>query len=317
MRRWMALLSLLLVSACSTAVAGEARPDSVIGVTQRLNVGLDVTPLVLLDPAPLYRTGDFDDIADGTRLVAVQFAVTNRGDEDQLIGPVGTVRFHTDDGKTYDDSLSDTSAGPMFDQLRLAPEQTMVGYVTAEIPEDTTVDEVDFAYGYEPNEDTLSWRTAGQAVEDVPDPPARKDDKATVHRMREAVEITGEDDDGEVTLKVAPTRLVDPAEPTQDVQPRRDRRLVGVEFTVKNTGDEPYDDIDNDADLRIFAVHDKADEFVTSHVYGASEVHGMPLAPGADDTWTILFEVSADFEVDRVSFSPSYFGKVATIWQAN
>ena len=316
MRRWSVLLPLLLVSACSAAVAGEAHPAPVVGVTQRMDVGLDVTPFVLLDPAPVYE-GGFGDPADGTRLVAVQFAVTNKGREDQLIGPVGTVHFHASDGKTYDDSLTDTSAGTMFDQLRLAPEQTMVGYVTAEIPEDASVDSVDFEYGYEPHAERLTWRTTGQGVREVPEPPARKDDGATVHRKGEAVEITGEDDDGEVTLEVAATELVDPAEPTQDVRPGPDRRLVGVEFAVANTGDRPYDDIDNDADLRIFAVHDEADEFVTSHVYGASEVHGMPLAPGAEDTWTVLFEVPADFEIDRVSFSPSYFGEVATIWQAN
>ncbi|MFL6121939.1 DUF4352 domain-containing protein [Actinophytocola sp.] len=310
-------LALCVLSGCSTALAGEARPDLVIGVAQRTDEGLAVTPLVLLDPAPLYKTSEYDDVESGTRLVAVQFKVTNTGERDQLIGPVGTVSFHTGDGKTLDDSLHETAAGPMFDQLRLGPEQTMVGYVTAEIPEGTTVDEVGFSYGYEPHAQTLTWRTAGQAVRAVPEPPAREDDKATVHRMGEAVKISGQTGEGTVTLEVAPGRLVDPAEATDQVRPGPEHRLVGVEFTVSNTGDQPYDDIDNDADLRIFALHDKADEFVESHVYGASEVHGMPLAPGADDTWTVLFEVPADFEVDRISFSPSYGSRVATIWQAN
>jgi len=227
------------------------------------------------------------------------------------------VHFHTSDGETRDDSLLDTAAGPMFDQLRLAPEQSIVGYVTAEIPADVTVEKIDFQYDVALEKETLVWTTAGQAVKDAPDPPTRRNDKATVHPMAERAEVTGTVEGVEVSLAVAATRVVDPAEPTQDVRPGPDRRLVGVEFAVENVGSAPYNDIDSDADLRIFGVHNAADEFVRAHVYGASEVTGMPLRPGGVDTWTVLFEVPADFVLDRVSFSPSYGERVATLWATN
>jgi hypothetical protein len=324
MLRRVSLLALIVcaVSACGTALAGEAKPELVIEVAQRTSGGLEVTPLVLLDPAPVYQQSRYDEPQDGTRLAAVQLKVTNNGVDDQLIGPTGTVLFRGSDGKRYLDSLLHTSAGPMFDQLRLAPGETMVGYATAEIPEDKTVDAVLFSYGYRPSEETLVWQAAGQAVKDAPKTPARKGDKATVHRMGEQVEITGhavvgQSEGAEVSLKLAATKVIDPAEPTKDVRPGPDRRLVGVEFVVDNVGKAPYDDIDSDADLRIFALHDEADEFVTSHVYGATEEHGMPLSPGDADTWTVLFEVPTDFVMDRISFSPSFGNKVATVWATN
>lgn len=314
MRLWGSLLALCMtVSACGTEVVGAAEPVLVLGVTQRSADGLDVTPLVLLDPAPLYQRSRYDEPREGDRLVAVQFRVTNRGPEDQLIGPTGTIHLHGSDGESYADSLLDTSAGPMFDQLRLAQGQTMVGYAAAEVPEDVTVDAVDF----EADRETLRWETAGLAVTDAPEPPARKDDRATVHAMGEKAEVTGERDGVEVSLAVTATRVIDPAEPTQELRPGPDRRLVGVEFAVANIGAESYGDVEDDADLRIFAVHNAADEFVRSDVYGASEANGMPLRAGGVDTWTVLFEVPTNFTVDRVSFSPSYGDRVASIWVTN
>jgi hypothetical protein len=49
-------------------------------------------------------------------------------------------------------------------------------------------------------------------------------------------------------------------------------------------------------------------------VYGTTEENGMPLSPGDADKWTVLFEVPTDFVMDRISFSPSFGSKVATIW---
>jgi hypothetical protein len=61
-------------------------------------------------------------------------------------------------------------------------------------------------------------------------------------------------------------------------------------------------------------VHNARDEFVVSHVYGVSARGGMPLAAGADDVWTVLFEVPKDFEVDRISFSPTIGDHAVTLW---
>lgn len=319
MRRWAPPLVLVLglVAGCATAVAGDARPEKVIGVTQTSTVrgALDVTPLALVDPAPILTEGGFDETDEGTRLLALQLKVTNAAAWDQLIGPVGLVKFHGSDGRTYDDSILDTSAGAMLDQLRLAPKQTMIGYVTAEIPEDVTVDSVDVSAGYGPRDEVLTWDTDGQEVTEPPKLPARSGPGPQTHDLGAARPVAGRGDGGEYRLTVAATKVTDPAETTDpEIQVGSGQRLVGVDFTVHNDGKTSYSDVESDADLRIFAVQNKEDEAYSSHVYGATEEHGMPLSPGEDDTWHVLFLVPADFVVDRVSFSPSFGDTVATIW---
>lgn len=131
--------------------------------------------------------------------------------------------------------------------------------------------------------------------------------------MGEESEITSKrlDNGDEMRISVAATKI---AEPAGEVRPGRDRRLVGIEFAVRNTGDNPYRDNADDEDPGIFAVHNAADEFVVSHVYGTVVQGGMPLAAGAADVWTVLFEVPHDFEVDRVSFSPTIGEHAVTLW---
>src|SRR5262245_36717974 len=126
MRRWGAPLALVLLAGCTTTpstVDGGAGPPKVIGATQTstVDVPLDVTPLALVDPAPVSE--EYEHVAgadEGARLVAVQFRVTNAGAVDKLIGPGGLVRFRGSDGKDYGESVVETSAGAMLDQLQLA-----------------------------------------------------------------------------------------------------------------------------------------------------------------------------------------------------
>ena len=317
MPRLVSLLATVLVAltACSTAIAGTAVADKVIGVTQR-GGDLEVTPQVLLDPAPLYQKYSGDEVEEGTRLVALRLKVTNRGTEDDLVGPTGTVTFFGSDGEEYLESFLDTSAGPMFDQLRLAPGQTIVGWLTIELPDDVTLAELTFETGTVRSGEVLRWDTEGQAVATAPAPPTRKDDRTEVLAMGDAREFTGDSEGVEVTMKVRATRVVDPAQPTDDVRAGTDRRLVGVEFAVENVGDEAYDEIESDADLRIFGVHNAADEFVRHHLDGTS-ANVMPLRPGGVDTWTVLFEVPEDFVVDRVSYSSSYGRDSVSVWATN
>lgn len=320
MRRWVPLVALCVLAGCSSTVTGEPAPEMVVGVTQTAHFDgdLDVTPLALVDPAPVYKDSEYASEPDeGTRLVAVQFRVTNAGAEDRLIGPTGTVHFFGDDGKNYDDSLVETSAGAMFDQLRLAPDQTMVGYVTAELPAEVALAKVTFEVNFGSSGDTLTWKTAGQAVTEPPEPPERSGDGPKTQKLGVEVEVAGSSRGEDFSLRIAPGAVIDPAEPTGELEQvgiGAGRRLVGVEFTVTNTGDTPYSDIDSGADLRSFALHNEEDEAYTSHVYGASEDHGMPLMPGDTDTWHILFAVPTNFTVDRISFSPSFGRTVATIW---
>lgn len=295
----------------------------VIGVAQRASAGpdLEVTPLTFIDPAPVYQTSSFASTPDsGSRLAAVQFRMTNLGHDDELIGPTGTVRFHGSDGKTYDDSFVDTSAGPMFDQLWLARDQSMVGYSTAEIPENVTVETVDFEVGFERSGDVLRWEVAGPSVvtdqNAIPAPPADDEPRAGVRPLGEQVEVTGERDGTENRLEVTATKIIDPAEAAGGVRPGEDRRLVGVEFAVRNTGDSQYNDIESDADLRMFALFNEADEAVRSHIYGVTEQHGLPLPPKTDDTWTVLFEVPTDYVVDRIVFRPMFGDTTITAWAA-
>jgi hypothetical protein len=318
MSRLVSLLATMLVAltACGTAVAGTAVAEKVVGVTQR-GGDLEVTPLVLLDPAPLYKKYSGDEVEEGTRLVALRLRVTNRGSRDDLVGPTGTVGFFGSDGEEYLESFLDTSAGPMFDQLRLAPEQTIVGYLTIELPDDVTLAELTFETGTVRAKETLRWDTAGQAVTEAPEAPSRKDDRTEVLAMGDEHEFTGDSDGVEVRMKVRATRVIDPAEPTDDVRAGTNRRLVGVEFAVENAGAEAYDEVESDADLRIFGVHNAADEFVRHHLDGATEVNGMPLRAGGVDTWTVLFEVPEDFVVDRVSYSSSYGRDSVIVWATN
>jgi uncharacterized protein DUF4352 len=314
MRRWVPLVALCVLSGCSSTITGEPAPEMVVGVTQTAHFDgdLDVTP------APVYKDSEYASEPDeGTRLVAVQFRVTNAGEEDRLIGPTGTVHFVGGDGKSYDDSLVETSAGAMLDQLRLAPGQTMVGYTTAELPTEVVLTEVTFEASFGTSGDVLTWKTAGQAVTEPPAPPAMSGDGPETQKIGTDVEVAGSSQGEDFSLRIAPGTIVDPADPTGElaqVGVGAGRRLIGVDFTVANTGDTPYSDIDSGADLRSFAVHNAEDEAYTSHVYGASEDHGMPLMPGDTDTWHILFEIPTDFTVDRISFSPSFGSRVATIW---
>lgn len=316
MRRWPLAVVLCLVSACAPAVAGEAVPANVIGVTQTSTVdgALEVTPLALVDPAPVYDEYG-DEPEEGTRLVAVQFKVTNAAAEDQLIGPVGRVHFHTSDGRTLDDSLTETSAGAMLDQLRLAPKMTMIGYLTADVPDGVTVTSVDFLTDSVRDEEVLTWETAGQEVKEPLTLPARTGDGPATGKLGAKRVVAGSYGPDEYRLSITATKVTDPAE-TTDPQIRigPGRRLVGVDLTVHNDRKIPYSDVESDADLRIFAVQNKEDEAYTSHVHGATQEHGMPLEPGDEDTWHVLFEVPADFVVDRVSYSPSFGDKVATVW---
>jgi hypothetical protein len=225
------------------------------------------------------------------------------------------VTFHGSGGETFVDSLVDTSAGAMLDQLRLAPRQTMVGYVAAEVPEDVTVVTVDFETGNVADKEVLTWAIAGQAGTEPPKPAARKGPGPATEKLGAKRDVEGTYQTDEYRLTVTATKLTDPAE-TDDpqIQIGPNERLLGIDFTVHNDGKIPYSDVESDADLRVFAVQNKEDEAYTSHVYGATEEHGMPLMPGDDDTWHVLFAVPTGFAVDRVSFSPSFGDKVATVW---
>ena len=318
MRRWLSLLVLVVcaVSGCGQTETGQAMPAWVIGVSQTSHArGLvDVVPQVLVDPAPVFKNVYGLEPAAGTHLVAVRWSLTNTGPDDVLIGTAGETHYLGSDGKRYEDSLVETTAGPKLGQLRLAPKQTMVGFVTAEIPDGVTVDKVEFAGGYRVEDELLTWDAAGRAVKKAPETPTRRSDRPETTPLGTEREVAGGYQGANYKLLLAATKITDPAQPRAGMPAVEGLRFLAVDFAVRNDGGNTYDDQRDHTDYRIFAVHDTRDEEVTSLVYGAFAEKGGPLAPGEANTWTIYFQVPTDFRVDRVSFSPSFGNHVTTIW---
>ncbi|HET9139507.1 DUF4352 domain-containing protein [Actinophytocola sp.] len=311
--RWLPLLALLSTVACTSTVAGTATPGKIVGVQQRLaGEELEVTVSEFLDPAPVSDARSIRP-EDGERLVAARFKITNRGDRDRLIGPIGRVEFVGSDGKTYDNALTHTTAGVEFDQLHLSPGLTVVGYVTAELPERVTVDTVQFKADFGDEGPRLRWKVVRTLTEPPPAPAPRPDSRAGAHRLGEQVTLAEERKRTGERISVAATKVIDPAPETSRVRPGPFMRLVGVEFTARNVGDVPYDDNENGTDLRLFVVFNAADEAIRAHIYGVAP-GGMPLAPGEDATWSVLFEVPSSFEVDRIAFTPLFGSTTTTLW---
>ena len=317
MRRWLSLLVFVVctVSGCVQAEAGQAVPNWVIGVPRTSHAlgPIDVVPQVLVDPAPVFENVYGLAPAEGTHLVAVRWSLTNTGPDDVLVGTAGETHYLGSDGRRYEDSLVDTTAGPRLGQLRLASKQSMVGFVTAEIPDGVTVDRVEFTGGYRA-EDELTWDAAGRAVKKASEAPRRRGGGPETTPLGTEREVAGAYQGTNYKLRLTTTKITDPAEPRAGMPAVEGLRFLAVDFAVRNDGENAYDDARDQTDYRIFAVHDARDEEVTSVVYGAFAEKGGPLAPGEANTWTTYFQVPTDFQVDRVSFSPSFGNRVVTIW---
>jgi hypothetical protein len=296
------LAAAVLLTGCTTAVAGSPAQPEVVGMTQSGD-HLDVTLVSFVDPAPLYLANQYDRAPeDGTRLVAAQLRVRNTGDDDYLVDPTTEVSG-TAGGKKADPFGEDTSAGVMLDQVSLAPGQTVLGYVTYDVPDGVRMSEV----RYEPMGATpMIWQVAvgGKPQPPTPSPDARKG----AHRQGEPTVIEA---DG-ARLSMSPTQVTDPASPQDKVLVGTGQHVVQVDFAVvENTGQQTMGD---DPSLRIMTLFDAADESVQAQVYSMEASVEHPLTAGVPATWPVQFVAPDGFVPDHVSFRPEFGDTTTTTW---
>ncbi|TDQ04111.1 DUF4352 domain-containing protein [Labedaea rhizosphaerae] len=300
MRITTCLLAVTVLAGCTTSVPGTPESRPVVG-TMTSGGGLDVTLVSFVDPAPLYQADEYDSKPqDGDHLVAAQLRIHNTGDRDYLVDPI-TEASVLAAGQEFDTSLAATSAGVMLDQVSLSPGQTVLGYVTFDVPEQVRTTQVRF----EPNHGAaMLWQVGpnGKPHPPVPWPDARK----SVHRMGEQATITSEGRQ----LIVAPTKLTDPAPAQAQVDAGMGQHVVQVDFTVfANTG--PTTD---DPSLRIMTIYDNADQPVNAHIYSMEASVERPLTVGEQTTWPVQFVVPDGFVPDHISFRPEFGRTTTTSW---
>lgn len=295
------LLAATVLAGCTTAVSGSPVQPEVVGMLQSSDQ-LDVTLVSFVDPAPLYLANEYEPKPkDGTRLVAAQLRVHNTGDRDYLVDPTTEVSG-TAGGKKADPFGQDTSAGVMLDQVSLAAGQTVLGYVTYDVPNGVRMSEV----RYEPRDGgALVWQVAGGGKPRAPEP--WPDARQGVHNLGEQASISS---DGQ-QLWIAPVKVSAAAPPQDRVDVGADQSIVQVDFAVRENTGQPSND---DPSLRIMTLYDSADEAVNAHVYSMEASVEQPLSPGAQATWPVQFLVPTGFAADHVSFRPEFGDTTTTIW---
>ena len=295
------LLAATLLAGCTTTVSGA--PAQPPGVGTMVSTGpLDLTLVSFVDPAPLYLANDYDSKPqDGTRLVAAQFRIHNTGTRDYLVDPITELSVVAA-GTEIDTSGADTSAGVMLDQVSLSHGQTVLGYVTFDVPDGTRTDEV----RYDPMRGpTRVWRVGAggkpHAVEPAPDA------HDNVHGRGEQVTIT---DEGQ-QLTVAATKVTDPATSQDHVDVGAGQHVVQVDFTATENTAPPADD---DPTLRIMTLYDSADQAVNAQIYSMEASVEHPLVAAEQTAWPVEFVVPDGFVPDHVSFRPEFGSTTTTTW---
>ena len=299
MRITTCVLAVTVLAGCTTTVSGAPETPPVVG-TMISGGGLDVTLVSFVDPAPVFLASEYDSKPQaGDRLVAAQFRVHNTSERDYLVDPITAVSVLAN-GKEYDTSLAATSAGVMLDQVSLAPDQTVLGYVTMDVPEQERATQVRFELR---RGAPMIWQVSpgGKPRPPMPWPDARK----SVHRLGEQATITSDGNQ----LVVAPTKLTDPAPEQPRVAAGFGQHVVQVDFTVfanTPTTDDPI--------LRIMTVYDNADQPVRADINSMEASVEHQLTVGAQTTWPVQFVVPDGFVPDHVSFRPEFGDTTTTLW---
>lgn len=297
------LLVAALLAGCTTTVTGTPADPPVVG-TMLSSGPLDVTLVSFVDPAPLYQADEYDSKPeDDERLVAAQIRVHNTGRRDYLVDPTTEINLIAG-GAELQNSFAQTTAGVPLDQVSLAPDQTVLGYLTFTVPTDARATE----FRYDPmSSRAMAWQVApgGTPKLAAPWPDARKG----THAFHEPATITG--DGGQ--LIVAPIKVTDPATAQDRIDVGQGRHVVQVDFAVtENTGRPPPPD--SDPVLRILTLYNPADESVRAHVYSTQASVEHPLTGGERTTWPVQFVVPDGFGPDHVSFRPEFGNTTTTIW---
>ncbi|MFF7487640.1 DUF4352 domain-containing protein [Streptomyces luteogriseus] len=120
---------------------------------------LAVTVVKVVDPARAENEYSTPDV--GLRFVAVQFRLKNTGTAVYSDSPSNGARLVDAQGQQFDPTYEDTSAGPGFPgDVTAAPGDTVLGFITFEVPTDSRVVKIQF---------TMSSGFAGQTGQwDVP-----------------------------------------------------------------------------------------------------------------------------------------------------
>jgi hypothetical protein len=274
----------------------------VVGMLQSGN-SLDVTLVSFVDPAPVYRPTEHAATPQaGDHLVAAQLRIHNKDAQDYLVDPVTEVSVLGSDGHEYSTSLAATSAGVMLDQVSLARDQTVLGYVTIDVPDHVAATEL----RYEPKSDhALTWQvSAGRAPQR---PVAWPDARKSTHPLGYQATIT---DNGRQNT-VAAIRLTDHATPQNGVQAGEQQHVAEVDFVVFAGGGN---DAQDDPGLRIMTLYDAADQPVNAFIGSMNLSVHRPLNPGEQVTWAVQFIVPDDFVPDHVSYRPEYGRATTTQW---
>lgn len=119
----------------------------------------------------------------------------------------------------------------------------------------------------------------------------------------------------EVTMKVTPVKVLDPAPTGQFDDPGKNQRIVGVEVILQNVGDVAYDDSpSNGAALIDSNARQWSPTIVTEGP--CSEFFGVTIAPGSKRRGCIPFDVPAKAKITEFQFTlDSGFGPDAGIWK--
>jgi hypothetical protein len=135
---------------------------------------------------------------------------------------------------------------------------------------------------------------------------------AETARVGQAVTIKGNDDGSR--LKVTAKRVVDTRSTDEFSKPDQGKRLVAVQFVLKNTGTATYDDAPSNGATVIDQAgrQYEADAFFSSVAAGQQFPTAMKLAPGNRALGYLVFQVPAKAKVAQVQFSmDSGFGETA------
>jgi hypothetical protein len=122
---------------------------------------LAVTVVKVVDPAR--AENEYSSPDAGKRFVAVQFRLKNTGTAVYSDSPSNGARLVDTQGQQFDTTYEDTAAGPGFPgSVTVAPGDTALGFITFEVPADSTIAKVQFAMnsGFAPT--TGQWNVSAR-----------------------------------------------------------------------------------------------------------------------------------------------------------
>lgn len=119
----------------------------------------------------------------------------------------------------------------------------------------------------------------------------------------------------DVTMKVTPVKVLDPAPAGAYDTPGKGKRFVGVDMILQNTGDKPYNDSPSNGAV---VVDTNARQWNSTILTGGicGEFNSVTIAPGSKRRGCIPFEVPKNVKLSEFEFTlDSGFGPDAGIWK--